>query len=69
MITTTLPVDDGQKLLVAKEAADLLKVHYKTVYRYIETGQLQAIQFPTGAVRVTLQAVIDFGKVHIRSDG
>lgn len=59
MVITTLPVAND-RLLHVKEAAALLNLHPKSVYRYIEKGALEAVRYPTGVVRVRLSVVLAF---------
>ena len=40
------------RLLTARQVADLLGVHVKTVLAWIQRGELPAIRLPGGAIRV-----------------
>ncbi len=48
-------------LMTVAEAAELLRVSRKTVYRWIEEGKLRAcvIRLPSGRIRIDREALID----------
>ncbi len=41
-----------EKLMTAQEVADWIRVHVKTVYRWIQSGELEAVRFGTRTYRV-----------------
>lgn len=43
-----------------QEAADLLKVTQRSVYRYIESGKLEATKTAAGTWRITNRAILLF---------
>ncbi len=48
-----------EELLTAKEVATKLKVHLKSVYRWVENGKLECSR-AGGAIRFTEEQVKDF---------
>lgn len=48
--------DEGIKalpsLLTADEVAELLRVHRSTVYRWVDSGKLAALQGESGVIRI-----------------
>lgn len=50
---------DGARLLTTAEAAALLSVSVRTIWRYIDAGRLKARRLPGGQYRIAEAAVLD----------
>ncbi len=58
--TTSISTWNARSLLTVSEVADWARVHPKTVYRWIQDGKLEAIQFGPRLYRVPEDAVGKF---------
>lgn len=49
-----------EKMLTARQVAEMLQVHPKSVYRWIECGKLATIRLGGNRLRITERQIRDF---------
>lgn len=60
-----------QEYFTTKQAAEILKVTQRTIYRYMKSGKLEYSKTASGTIRISAPALLSFvgepGKAHLLS--